>query len=93
MVVGICELTIRMGYVDSLKGKRSVVKSIINRVAGKFNISIAEVDYLDHHKQALIGLAYVSNDTAQAHRVLENIVSFIENNFDIELLDYHIEMI
>lgn len=93
MVVGVCEVVLRMGYVDSLKGKRHVVKSVIGRVQSKFNVSIAEVDYLDQHKQTEIGIAYVSNDTAQAHRVLENVVSFIENNFDVELIDYQIQMV
>ena len=92
MVIGICEMELRIGYVDSLKGKRSVLKSLIGRVQTKFNISIAEVGLNDQHKQAKIGMAYVSNDSAQAHRVLENVVSFIENNFDIELIDYQIEM-
>lgn len=93
MVIGICEMEIRIGYANSLKEKRRIVKSILGRVQSKYNVSIAEVDYQDIHKQTQIGLAYVSNDSAQAHRVLENVVSYIENNFDIELLNYHMEMI
>ncbi|MCK4261327.1 MAG: DUF503 domain-containing protein [Halanaerobiales bacterium] len=93
MVVGICEMKVRMAQVNSLKEKRRIIKSILGRVQSKFNVSISEVDYMDIHKQSQIGLAYVSNDSAQAHRVLENVVLFIENNFDIELLDYHIEML
>lgn len=93
MVIGICEMELRLGYVDSLKGKRSIIKSLIGRVQAKFNVSIAEVGLNDQHKAARIGMAYVSNDTAQAHRVLENVVSFIEGNFDVELVDYQIEMV
>ncbi len=93
MVIGVCELELRMGHVNSLKEKRSIIKSIINRTQTKFNVSIAEVGNLDVHKLSQIGIAYVSNDSAQAHRVLENIVSYIENNFAAELVDYSIEMI
>lgn len=93
MKVGISEIEIRMSYINSLKGKRGIVKSIIGKVQTKFNVSIAEVDYHDRHKQAVLGVSYVSNDSARIHRVLENLASFIENNFDIELIDSYIEIL
>lgn len=93
MVIGVCEIALRMGHANSLKEKRRIIKSIIGRIQSKYNISIAEVGNHDQHKLSLLGLSYVSNDSAQAHRVLEKIVFFIENNFEVELIDYQIEMI
>jgi len=93
MVIGICEMELRMAHVNSLKEKRRIIKSILGRVQSKFNVSIAEVELMDLHKASKIGIAHVCNDSAQAHRVLENIVSFIENNFEIELVRYYIEMV
>lgn len=92
MVIGVCELKLRIWHVNTLKEKRSIIKGIIGRTQSKFNVSIAEVGYLDVHKRSQIGIAYVSNDSAQAHRVLQKIVTFIESNFEVELIDYYIEM-
>ncbi|AZR73823.1 hypothetical protein BBF96_10755 [Anoxybacter fermentans] len=93
MVVGICEIELRMAHVNSLKGKRRIIKSIIGRVQSKFKVSIAEVEYQDLHKQAYLGIAYISNDSTHVHRVLEKVVLFIENNFEVELINYQIEMV
>ena len=47
MNIGVCEIRLRLPENSSLKGKRQVLKSIIARVASKFNVSISEVDDQD----------------------------------------------
>ena len=47
MVIGIGRIKFKLYGVGSLKGKRSIVKSIIHRIQNRFNISIAEVGYND----------------------------------------------
>ena len=42
MNVGICQVDIRLPESTSLKSKRHVVKSITARLAGKFNVAVAE---------------------------------------------------
>ena len=44
MFVGICEATFRAEWVSSLKEKRMVVKSLVEKTRHKFNASVAEVD-------------------------------------------------
>ena len=46
MNVGICKVRLRLPGNHSLKGKRGVIKSVISRVAARFDVSIAEVDEL-----------------------------------------------
>jgi uncharacterized protein YlxP (DUF503 family) len=60
-----------------LKGKRSIVRRIIERTRSKFNLAIAEVAALDSHRNAVIGFAVVSNDTRHANSMLDRIVSFM----------------
>jgi len=70
------------------------VKSITNRVSNKFNVSIAEVDDLDFHQIATLGISYVSNDKRHANEVLSKVADFISDaRFEIEILDYGIEII
>jgi uncharacterized protein YlxP (DUF503 family) len=93
MRVGICKIWLRVPESHSLKEKRKVVKSIIDRSKNRFNIAIAEVDALDAHQQAVLGIVSVSNDSRHLHRLLSNVVNFIEDTYLAELMDYEIEML
>ena len=94
MNIGVCKVRLRLPENLSLKGKRRVLKSIITRVASKFNVSVAEVDDQDAWQLATLGISLVSNDGRYTNEVLSKIVDFIINaRFEVEVLDYEIELI
>lgn len=93
MVVGTCVLYLTAEWVFSLKDKRMVVKSIIERAKHKFNISIAEVDRQDVHKNIVIGFACVTNEVSHANSIIQNVINFVENNTDAVLDDVQIEIL
>lgn len=87
MHVLIMEITLRASWVKSLKEKRMVVKSIVQKLKNKFNISVAEIDEQDIHKTVVIGIAAISGSSAQADSTMEHIISFVESNTDAEIID------
>lgn len=91
MAIAGIALTFRIEDSFSLKDKRRVVKSIINKMHRKFNISIAEIDKQDMLNQAVIGISVVGNTYQQCHTVLDNVLEEIEQTYAIEI--YHIERI
>ena len=94
MNVGVATIRLRLPENSSLKGKRSVLKSVIAQVRNKFNVAVAEVDDQDVWQIATIGVSYVSNDSQHTNEVLSKVVSFIDNGrFDLEMLDYQIELL
>ncbi len=94
MHVGICTIELRLPGNSSLKGKRSIIKSIVSRVGREFNVSIAEVDAQNQWKRAVLGVACVSSSASYAHGQLERIVQWIESNRpDLILLGYEIEFL
>ena len=93
MFVGVLEIDLLLRGNTSLKGKRQVLKSIKDRTHRKFNVSIAEVDHNDLLQRAMLGVCCASNDKRHADRVLGEVVSFIEGNFEIEILDYGVEIL
>lgn len=94
MHIGVCTIELRLPGNGSLKGKRSVVKSIVARVSREFNVSIAEVDAQDTWQRAVLGVGCVSSSAGYAHGLLEQVVKWIEDNRpDVILLDYEIEML
>jgi uncharacterized protein YlxP (DUF503 family) len=92
MVVGICSIDLRLPGNDSLKGKRSVVRRIKERVKHTFNVSVAEVSDLDLLQRAGLGVAFVSNDASHVHSTLSKVVNFIEHLYLAEIIDDHIEV-
>lgn len=78
MVVGVGTLELYLFGVVSLKEKRGVVRSVIQRVQNQFHVSVAEVGSLDLHHKATIGFAVVSNDSRLANSVLDKIVDAVE---------------
>ncbi len=82
VIVGTCEVTLHAEWVNSLKEKRMVVKSLIDKIRHKFNVSVAEVDFQDVHKTAVIGFACVTNQVSHANSIIDNVLNFIEANTD-----------
>jgi uncharacterized protein YlxP (DUF503 family) len=94
MNVGVCKVSLRLPENMSLKGKRQVLKSITSRVRNKFNVAVAEVDDNDVWQLATIGLCCVSNNRRHTNQALSRVVDFMVNSrFEVELLDYEIEII
>ena len=94
MDVGVCKINLRLPENLSLKGKRSVLKSIESRVKNKFSVAVAEVENGDFWQLATLGICCVSNDGRHANEILSHVVDFIiKGHFDIEVLDYEIEIL
>ncbi len=94
MNVGVCKISLRLPENQSLKGKRGVLKSITTRIRSKFNVSVAEVGDHDLWQLATLGICCVSNNQRYTNEVLSKVVDFVSGGrFDIEILDYEIEII
>jgi len=86
MIVGTMAITLHAPWVHSLKGKRTIVKSICAKVSNKFNVSIAEIDAQDAHQTIVIGIATVANQVNQVDKVLDTIINFIETSTEAEII-------
>lgn len=87
MIVGTIKIKIYAPWVHSLKEKRSIVKSIISKVQNKFNVSISEVDEQDIYKTIVLGIACVTDSTKVANSIIDNIIFFIEENTEAEIIN------
>ncbi len=80
MIVGVLTAHLSMQGITSLKGKRSIIKSLIGRLKSRFNISISEVDHQDSKTSAVIGISIVSNDTHFIDQQFDAIINFMRND-------------
>ena len=93
MIIGTCTVTLQADWVSSLKEKRMIVKSLIDRLRHKFNVSAAEVDDQDIHKLIVIGFACVTNEVRHANSIIDNVLDFIEVNTEAQIVDTVIEIL
>ena len=77
-IVGLLTVELYVSDAMSLKDKRSVVSSLLNRLAHKFNVAVAEIDALDNHRLAVLAATTVANDRQHVMRVLDTVLDFIE---------------
>lgn len=92
MVIGTLSLKLAIFEATSLKDKRRVIKSLKERLSGRFNVSVAEVGFLDHRQQAQLGVAIVANDRQFAQSCLDKIVEYVRLDRSASLVDYEREI-
>lgn len=93
MTVGVARVTFRLHGNHSLKDKRQVVKSLIEKSRHRFNVSVAEVADQDVYQQATIGIAAVGSDARVINSLLDRIMDFMEDLGLAELIDRELELI
>ncbi|MEA2064668.1 MAG: DUF503 domain-containing protein, partial [Gemmatimonadota bacterium] len=80
MVIGVSTFELHLEGIQSLKSKRGVIKRLKARIAGKFNVSVAEVDHLDTWQRSTLAVAIVSNDRRFANQVLSQVSNLVAAN-------------
>ncbi|HEY3347170.1 MAG TPA: DUF503 domain-containing protein [Nitrospirota bacterium] len=93
MFVGILTVELHIPEAGSLKGKRSVVKGLKDRIRSKFNVSVAEVGDNDLWQRTTIGISCVSSEKKHAGEMLDHVLDLIRSNTSAELIDYQIEIL
>jgi uncharacterized protein YlxP (DUF503 family) len=71
--IGVITFELRLDNSQSLKDKRHFVKSLKDRLRGKFNVAVSEIDYQDLWQRALIACVTVSPDQGHAEQVLQSV--------------------
>jgi uncharacterized protein YlxP (DUF503 family) len=93
MTVGVVRLTFLIHGNRSLKGKRKVVKSLVEKCRHRFNVSVAEVDDQDLYQRSTIGVAIVSSDARLVNSLLDQVIDYMDSLQLAELADQEIELI
>jgi uncharacterized protein len=93
IIVGLCTIELFISDSRSLKDKRQVLLSVKDRLHGKFNLSVAEVDGQELWQKAVLGLACVANDGRHVNQVLDQAVNMIRSIPAIEIVQSRIELL
>jgi len=88
MFVGIVRIELHIPGVSSLKGKRSVVRSLKERIRSRVHAAVAEVDHQDLWQRAALGVAVVSGESRQVSEMIQSIRDLVNGTPEAEVLDW-----
>ena len=79
MIVGVVNFELHLPESRSLKDKRRVIKSLIDRIFQRYRVSIAETGFHDLHQRAEISIAVVTQKEADLQKMMEHIRDLLDN--------------
>ncbi len=86
MIIGISVFELHLHSSRSLKDKRRVVKSLIERVHQRYRVSIAETDFHDLHQRAEIAMAVVvSGGESEMEKLMDEVRNVVESDPEVYL--------
>ena len=92
MVVGTLKIEFFLSDNRSLKGKRKVVKSMVDKVKARFNVAIAEVGSNDKWQKIELGLTTVGNDRRHIDSSLNNTLKFLDSLYLAQIINTEMEI-
>lgn len=93
MRAAICEIELFIPAANSLKAKRHVVKSVIERIKARCNSSVAETGYQDVWQRAAITVAIAGNSPALLERQMGLVRKIAEDSYEAEVSSFTIDYV
>ena len=93
MVVGLLKVDVHLPAAQSLKDKRSVLKSLKDQLRGRFNVAVAEVEINDLWQRATVGIAAVGDDRTYLQAVLRQVTEWMRRAHAVELIQVEEEFL
>jgi uncharacterized protein YlxP (DUF503 family) len=92
MVIGVLQVELSLPATHSLKDKRRLVRSLLDRLHNDFHVAAAEVDAQDDHRRAHLAVTCVSTDSRHANQILSRIMEVVERESEMIVVRYEMEL-
>jgi len=93
MVIGLVTASISIPEAQSLKDKRSVIRSLKDRVLNQMNVSVAEVGKQDTWQYSELAFVTVAAEASVVETRMADIGKFLRSTPRFVLLSVHTELI
>ena len=93
LYIGVLQFTLEIPYATSLKDKRSVIKSLRDKLRRRFNVSITEFEDLDSATRATLGAAVAGSDTKHVNSTMDHLINELRDWRDGSLMDHQLEIL
>lgn len=86
MVIGVLQAEVHIPHAQSLKDKRSVIKSLRDQLRGRFNVAAAEVEPNEKWQRATIGVVSVGGDKPYVAGLLREVSTWLRAGHVVDLI-------
>ncbi len=91
--IGVLSIELMIFQALSLKDKRMILNAVKDKLKNKFNVSVSELGELDKWQKSIIGIVMISNDKSYLDSALQKVLSFVEQERDVQVSDYQLEFL
>lgn len=84
-------LELHIPGATSLKAKRQVIKSLVQRLRNRFNVSVSEVGSQDLWQRAELGMAVICHNGAGADSIMEKLFAYVEEENRVTIIGSRLE--
>jgi uncharacterized protein YlxP (DUF503 family) len=92
VTLGTLEIVLLIRESHSLKSRRRVVRSLVDRIRSRFNVSVADLGDQNVWQKAVIGVAVVANDGRFVNEVLSKVLAMVASDPRAEIIDQSMEI-
>jgi uncharacterized protein YlxP (DUF503 family) len=71
----------------TLKGKRAVLRPLLEGVRRRYNVAVAEVNHQDKWQRATVGVSVVAGTVSHATEVLDEVERYVWSFPEVQVLD------
>lgn len=86
MWIGWIEFDLLLGDVHSLKEKRSLLRPLMTEIRKHFDVSVAEVDFQELHRRAVVGVGLVAAERSRIVTALDAVEEHVAARPGMDLL-------
>lgn len=87
MQVELVQVRFQVLYTQSLKEKRKILKSLLDQIRQRYNVSIIESSFQNDLRLAEISFVHLSHHPKQSHQRSDKILNIFEKHSEIEVYD------
>lgn len=93
MFIASIRLELSIPHANSLKAKRMVVNSLVDRIRSRFGAAVAEVGDQDLWQRSVVGIALVSGENTHVREMADKVVGFVEAHWEGEVCEIDVEIL
>jgi uncharacterized protein YlxP (DUF503 family) len=93
VTLGYGALDLHLPHCRDLKGKRRLVRGLVDRLHARHRISVAETGGADLLQRAIVEVAVVARDGAEVERILETVFRTVDQDDEMVVLDWDTRII
>jgi uncharacterized protein len=93
MPVGLLTLELHIAEAQSLKDKRRILRSLKERLRGKFNVAVAELDFEDKWQRSVVGVVTLANEEQLVEESLQNVLAEADRELGPVLISHSVDFL